>query len=340
VGPESAGAVPGPVCYDQGGEEPTVTDADLALGYLNPDYFLGGTMKLNKEKATRVLQEKVAKPLNIDLLQACAGIYDIVNTNMADLIRVRTVQRGYDPRDTVLFAYGGAGPMHAAEYGTELGVPLIVIPSLAPVFSAFGSIVSDIRHEYEVSRYVLFPPDLETMNSIFEALEARAMDDLVREGIAEQDRELRREIDIRYGLQIWEVRVPLPSRRLTAEDVARLPDEFTKRYEAIYGKATALPGGGMEVAKFRVVAVGKIQRPELKEYDVGPADASQTIKQRREVFFKKEGGFVQTNIYAGDQLKAGHKMAGPAVIEYPATTVIVPPGKEAEIDRYMNVLMR
>ncbi|MBI4529154.1 MAG: hydantoinase/oxoprolinase family protein [Deltaproteobacteria bacterium] len=352
VGPDSAGANPGPACYGRGGTEPTVTDANLVLGYLDADYFLGGTMKLDKDKAFKAVEERLAHPLKIDPVEAAAGVYDIVNANMANAIRVLTVQRGHDPREMVLFAYGGAGPIHAAEYGADLNAPLIIVPTTASIFSAFGATRMEILHKYELSRKMVFPLDPKNVNEIFAELEDRARRDLEKDGVAKPAQQLRREVDMRYVLQVHEVSVPVPSKSLTQADLEKLGKVFFQLYEKLYGKGTALADAGMEAVLFRVDAIGKIPKPPLRRQAVVSGRAKPARKDLRNVYFRqvkpcagrrasrRGGKFVPTPVFDGPSLATGNRVQGPAIVDYPTTTIVIPPERTAEVDPYMNVLIK
>jgi len=337
VGPESAGASPGPVCIGQGGTEATLTDADLVLGFLDPDYFLGGEMRLDLAAARKAIEEQVAKPLGLSVEEAAAGIVDVANAHMADLIRVQTVQRGFDPRDMVLFAYGGAGPVHAAGYGGDIGVREIVIPATASLFSAFGAAVSDIHHRYETSRKISFPCPPGLLRDVFADLENAAMSDLESEGVAPENRTLRREVDLRYHLQIHEVPVAVPNGPLTEAEIASLEKAFHEAYEQRYGHGTVLKGGAIEIAKLRVDAVGSVPKPAMPPQPAGDSDCREAIVHERPVFFPGTGGFTSTPIYRGERLRSGNRLAGPAIIEYVTTSVVVPAGLAAEVDPYLSI---
>ncbi len=352
VGPDSAGAVPGPACYGKGGTEPTVTDANLILGYLDPDYFLGGAMKLDREKALETVEQKLARPLKISPLEAAAGAYDIVNGNMVNAIRILTVQRGHDPREMVLFAYGGAGPIHAVAYGVELNVPLIAVPAAASIFSAYGATRMDILHKYELSRRMVAPFNPKAVTEIFEQLESQAKRDLEKDGVAKSAQSLHREVDMRFVLQVHEVSVPIRGKTLVAADIARLSTQFVELYEKMYGQGTALPHADMEVVRFRVSAVGKIPKPPVKPQPAGRSSAKHAIKGTRKVYFRdsrrnggqsraiRSGRLIATTVFDGLSLKPGNRMEGPAIVEYPTTTVVIPPTHVAKIDQFMNVLIR
>jgi len=337
VGPHSAGAVPGPVCYDRGGTEPTVTDADLILGYLNPDYFLGGKMKLNKAKAIEAFKGKIADPLGLSVEEAALGAYEIVNAHMADLVRSITVHRGYDPRRCALFAFGGAGPLHAPEYGKEAMV--IVIPYTASVHSAMGIATSDVVHAYEIAEPMAVPVDGKACNAVFERLEKMARQDVLREGFKDEEIVVTRYLDMRYMRQVHEVRTPVPNTNITAEVLDQVYGEFEELYEKSYGKGSAYKEAGMQIVTFIVYGIGKIKKPALSKYELEDEDPSIALKGERLVFTKTEKAFVPVEIYDFGRLKIGNVITGPAIIETPVTTIIVSDYQKATVDGYKNVLI-
>ena len=339
VGPQSAGAAPGPVCYDRGGDQPTVTDAGVILGYINPDYFLGGRMRLDREKALAVTTEKIADPLGMDVYQAAAGIYKISNFQLADLVRKVTIEKGYDPRDFVLFAYGGAGPQYAGLYGAEIGLHTIVIPSLASVFSAFGAVVSDIVKFHSVSDPMVVPLDTQRVNQIYRGLEEKAGQALRRDGVADEDMALERYVEMRYRRQVHEVRVPVPAGSLTASQIDGVLESFDQKYEELYGKGAAFREAGVEVITFHVVGRGRTPKPSLPYTEPGDPDPSEALKGSRPAYFERAGGFVDTRVYDSEKLRPGHLVQGPAVIEVPTTTVVVQPGLRARVDPFLNIII-
>ena len=335
VGPSSAGAEPGPVCYDAGGTEPTVTDADLVLGYLNPDYFLGGKMKLNREKAAQAIKTKIADPLGMDLTKAAAGINAIVNAHMADLIRSVTVGRGYDPRRFVLFAYGGAGPVHATAYGKEaMGV---IIPVTASVHSAMGALASDIVHPYQVGVPMQAPADVDRFNQVFADLDSRALHDLQRDGFSQEEMTLSRFVDMRYSRQVHGVRTPCPDGKLNAGDLEKVYSTFETLYERLYGKGAAYREAGMQITTFRVEARGSMARPALTKHPMSSSDPSGASKLPREAFFHR--GPVIVDIYDFEKLQAGNVVPGPAIIESPITTILIDSDQTGRLDEYLNVIV-
>jgi len=338
VGPLSAGADPGPVCYGKGGAQPTVTDADIILGYIDPDYFLGGKMKVNGEASRKAIFE-LGKRLGLDTVETAAGIYDIQNEHMSDLIRSVMIERGYDPRDFSVFAFGGGGPTHGATYGPENGVKSVVMFPYSSVFSAYGIVTADVIHSAEMSRRYRLPADAEEINSLFEELEAGQIKRLMAAGFKREEIIISKSLKMRYGLQVHEISVPLERERMTAESVGALADRFEARYEEIYGKGTGYREAGIDIVSFELEAVGPIAKPKLKRYEWGGADSSGAIKTKRDVYFRKKGGFAKTNIYQMEKLKPGNRIEGPAVIEVPTTTVVVLPEQVAKVDEYLNIII-
>lgn len=349
VGPQSAGARPGPACYCKGGTEPTVTDADVVLGVIDPDCFLGGRVRLSRENAEEAIARRVAAPLGMGVMEAAAGIRQVVDNRMADLVRQVTIERGHDPREFVLFAYGGAGPAHCCHYGAELGVRCVIIPFTATVHSAYGAVASDLHYPLELSELMRTPPFSEQparylepgrIERCFRELEERGRDVLRRSGIPEDRRIMRRKADLRYRRQTHEVMVPVPAGPLGKEEMERLVELFEKRYEELYGKGSAYREAGLEITAFRVEAIGRTIKPALKGHLPGPPDASGALKGERPVYFPELGGFTLTTVYEGVKLHAGNRFRGPAIIEYPGTTALIGVKQWAEVDEYLNLVVR
>jgi N-methylhydantoinase A len=339
VGPQGAGVSPGPVCYQIGGEEPTVSDADLVLGYLNEDYFLGGKMKLHKQAAERAIAEKTAAPLGMSVVEAASGIYRIANAHMSDLIRKATVERGYDPRSFTLFAFGGAGPVHAGRYARDLGVKQIVIPLTASVHGATGLISSDVLYEYGRSDHLIAPLDVMRLNENFSSLIAQARRDLSVRGFKDEDMEMVRSLDMRYRYQVHELTLSLApgAAELTKSDVESLYEDFHEFYEKSYGKGSSYREAGMEVLTFRLAARGRLKKPNIAKLALEKKGSAHVVKARRPVYFEEHKDLVETAIYDFDRLKPGNEIAGPAVIETPVTTIVVNPKDRAFMDEFKNV---
>ena len=340
VGPKSAGAFPGPACYGFGGTEATVTDADLVLGYLNPDYFLGGTMKLYPEKAHQAIK-KLADRLGWDVTTTAAGIYDIVNAQMADLVRSATIERGYNPSEFALFGYGGNGPMHAAIYAGELGVSKIIIPSVASTFSAFGSATSDILHSHRMFRFSPMPMDADGFNESFRTLEQMVNEELQGDGIKKEDRVFNYAVDMRYGAQYYALRMPVERKTYDAEAMGGLCRQFDVLYESLYGRGSEYTLlSGRFVTSFMVDGIGKIPKPVLSKHEPGGPDATKAVKGKRDVFFRLYNEYRPTDIHDYARLKAGNMISGPAIIEAVQTTIVIPPGRTATVDEYLNVIIK
>jgi N-methylhydantoinase A len=331
VGPASAGAQPGPACYGRGGEQPTVTDANVLLGRYNPDNFLGGRLELDLEAAERAMRT-VAEPLGMSVVEAAAGALRIVEYQMADLMRQMTVEQGLDPREFVVYAYGGAGAAHAAVFGRELGCSEVIVPlgDLASTWSALGVMSSDVLHVHEHAELVSSPFDAERFNAIFGELEERARRQLRDEGFEDDAVELSRFADMKFSLQIHQVEVPVPAGELAAGDMERQIETFIERYESIYGAGSAFTGAGVQIGVFRLLGRGRIRTPSLPKLPpTGPVPPAGT----RRVYWE-EHGFLETAIYDGGALGPGAELQGPAIVEMSVTTIVVQPGQQGRVDDY------
>ena len=331
VGPESAGADPGPACYGRGGERPTITDANVLLGRYNPENFLGGRITLDRGAAERAMSS-VADALGMDVVEAAAGAVRIVEYQMADLMRQMTVEQGLDPREFVVYAYGGAGAAHAAVFARELGCKEVVVPlgDLASTWSALGVMSSDVLHVYEHAELVTSPFDAGRIGEIYAGLEERARQQLADEGFADADVALSRYADMKFSLQIHQVEVPVPGGELTGETMEQQIETFIERYESIYGKGSAFTGAGVQIGVFRVVGRGRIRTPALPKLEAGPAASPAGTRQ---VYWEGEG-FVETGIWDGAAIGPGTEVEGPAIVEMSVTTIVVQPGQRGRVDDY------
>jgi len=339
VGPDGAGARPGPVCYGLGGTHPTVSDADLILGYLNADYFLGGRMKLYKDRAIRALEEKIARPLGLSIVETASGIYRIANSHMSDLIRKATVERGYDPREFTLLAYGGAGAVHAGRYAAELGVKQVVIPLTASVHGATGLVCSDVVYEYGKSERLVVPADAKRINVNFSMLANMAFEDLRSAGFRNEDIRIVRSVDMRYRYQVHELNVSLPDgvSEITENGMEEIYYRFDDLYEQTYGKGSGYREAGKEIVNFRVTAIGEIDKPNIKKYPLEKKDPDHALKGGRDVYFEESGDFVATRIYDFERMTPGTELLGPAIVETPVTTIVVNPMDRLVMDEFRNV---
>jgi len=339
VGPASAGSDPGPVCYDMGGMKPTVTDANLILGYLNKDYFLGGEMKVNNEKAASVLEAEIAGPLGMSVLEAASGIFRIINQNMADATKVVSIQRGFDPREYALVSAGGACSIHACKIAEEVGSHSVIVPEAASVFCALGMLESDIRLD-NVKTYNAFIPgiDLGDFNNVVDQVEAVALAELLQEGVEKERAHLLRFLDMRYVGQHHEVTVEIPSGCPIGEHhVEGIAQSFHAAHERLYTYST--PENPLEIMNIRVTAVGSVQKTGLRARCEKVMDSSSALKGTRQVYFEEAHGYHDTPVYDRNLLGQGVYIDGPAVIEERITTVIVHPGWGLRIDGFGNIIM-
>lgn len=340
VGPQSAGADPGPICYDKGGGEPTVTDADLVLGYLNPEYFLGGKMKIDPEPAKKGIKGKIADKLHMSLEDAAFGIYKIVNTNMAEGIRVPSVFKGYDPRACLMVCAGGAGPVHMCDIAKELGMSLILVPKASSVYCAAGMLISDIKHDFaRVTHMVLLPEhvDVDLINDRFQDMLKEANDALEREGVAPEKRQFTCSADLRYEAQFNEIMVPVPltNGRFTMDNLSELKENFNTKHEILY--AYNLPEASQELMTLRLSAIGTTEKPVFAEASFMGEDASAAIKGRRKIYY--EGERFEVPVYDGPKMGNGNEVIGPAIIEEPTTTIFLTPDWQLTCDRYSNYIV-
>jgi N-methylhydantoinase A len=340
VGPRSAGARPGPACYGDGGSEPTVTDVDLLLGIINPDNFLGGRKKLSRELAAEAVRTHIAEPLGMSVDEAAAAVYAIQNAQTADLVRKVVVTSGQDPRDFVVYAFGGAAPMHCASYAADLGAGEVVVPlgPTAAVFSAYGLAASDIVLTAELSSPSNFPPPLEEFNGAFTQLRRELGDRLSEQGLKFADVSYRNEIDMRYTMQLAEVETPVPAGDLDAAGLEAVGASFGDLYERLYGKGAGFAEAGLQLITYRTRAVGELPiRPRLES--VGHASGDPRPSSGRRVFLDPRRGWQDADIYDYRTLAAGHELKGPAVVEAPTTTVALPEGCVGRVDRLGNLVI-
>lgn len=338
VGPDSAGAVPGPVCYKRGGTQPTVTDAALVLGYFDPENFAGGRMTLDKpaaETAIRALGER----LELDMMQTASGITKIAELQMADTIRKMTVGKGFDPRDFVLFAFGGAGPAHAGVFARELGVSKVIIPQreTASTWCAFGAASADVLHVHEQVKIMASPFDRAEINHMLSALKQQARQEMAEEGIDPTRQQLHFSLDMRHKGQIHEVEVALENDQFDAGFEDPLADQFYQRYEQLYGRGASFRGARLEIVTFRARSVAETPRPHLQRADdvtdVMPPEAK---RDGREVWWDEHQDFMPAHVYDGLALRPGNTVLGPALIETPDTVVVVRPNQSVLVDAFGN----
>jgi N-methylhydantoinase A len=338
VGPDSAGAEPGPIAYDQGGTEVTITDANLVLGVLNPDKFVGGRMKLNKQKAEQTIEEKIARPLGLGILEAADGILKIINVKMEEAIKAVSTQRGYDIRDFTLLPFGGGGPMHATRIALDLGIPSLLIPLAPGVTSALGLLMSDVKHDYVRSKLApLKQLDLDEINALFAKLIDQAKADLRAEGFSDNEMAVNAFLDLRYVGQGYELTVPAPAP-LRPADLQPLRDRFDSLHEQAYGhKAESEP---VELVSMRLVSVGVVPQAEISPATARGTKVEAARTGERKVFFGTEHGALPCPLYSRDLLEPGHRISGPAIVEQMDTTTVIHPEQEATVDEYLNLVVK
>jgi N-methylhydantoinase A len=325
VGPRSAGADPGPVCYGRGGSEPTVTDCNLVLGYLDSGSLLGGDLPIDHAAAAAAIRERLAEPLGVDIRTAAAAVIDVVNHAMAEALKIVSVQRGHDPRDFTLAAFGGAGPLHAASLAAELGIGEIVCPPIPGAFSALGLVGTDLKRDYVRTVYVTTASaDPAALEQAFVALEKEGAAMLDRAGAAARTRRFERTVDARYERQSYELSVPIPPRKLDAAALAELAESFHVRHRTTYGHDNRTEP--VQLVSVRLTAIGEIPPLTVKDR-TAPADADAT-KGRREVWFRGLGA-MNAGVYDRRRMPAGLVVTGPSIIESLESTILVPPDWQA-----------
>ena len=340
VGPRSAGARPGPACYGEGGTEPTVTDVDLVLGIVNPDNFLGGKKKLHRHLAEEAIRVKIAEPLGMSVESAAAAVYAIQNAQTADLVRKVVVTSGRDPRDFVLYAFGGAGPMHCAAYAADLEVQQVVVPlgTAAAVFSAYGLAASDIALTAEMSQPSNFPPAADEFTGVFEELDRELDARLAAQELKFASVIHNREVDMRYTMQLAEVTTPVLEEVPDLPGMDRLAAQFGDQYERLYGKGAGFADAGLQLITYRTRAIGVLPiRPRLNEASRSPEPPAPG--SHRQVLLDPLTGWEEAAIYDYTALARDHEIPGPAVVEAPTTTVAIPRGCRAVVDRLGNLVI-
>ena len=349
VGPQGAGSMPGPASYNLGGTDPTVTDADIILGYINPQYYHGGKMKLDRNRAVTAVRDKIAKPLGMEVEAAALLIKKIVDSNMGDTIAKETFLRGYKPSDFILFAFGGAGPTHCCSYGPYAGINRIVVFPFSPVFCAFGSSTMDILHMYEQSlRLPLLSPvsmkcftDYDIFNTAVKRLQERAVKDVTNEGFKLESIKFGLEIEAKYGGQLNILRFMSPLLFINSEeDVRKVYQAFEDEYCRVYNKISAYPQGGVDVLNLILRATVDYPKPKLPSYPrASDVTDKEALKGKRDAYWVEYGAFRPTPIYEAKRLKHGNIIEGEAVIEAEDTTIVLPPPMKLRVDQYLNFIL-
>lgn len=337
IGPQSAGANPGPVCYDTGGKEPTVTDANVLLGYINPSYLVGGELELDAPKARAVFEDRIAKPLHLSVEHAAYGAHQIAISNMIRAIKSVSTERGRDPREYALFAFGGSGPIFCAGMARELGMKRIMVPPSPGLFSSFGLLYADVEHHYSRTfRRLLRKMDLGELNRIWEQMVDDALDQLAIDGFSEEERQVRRTANMHYQGQTFELTVPVPDGPIDEKAVTVLEESFGREHERTYGHRAGADEP-LELVNVQVVGYGVSARSRVPDRIFAAKAGAADPPPPRQVYFGPEAGWRETPILRRSDLETPRQ--GPCIVEEYDATVVIPPDSKAELDAYGNILI-
>lgn len=340
IGPRSAGARPGPICYGRGGEEPTLTDVAAIIGYMDPHTFLGGTIELDIDKARSIFSEKIARPLGMDTEEAAIGVYRVAAAQIADLIREVTVERGLDPRDFDIHSFGGSCSLFAGSFAKELAVKRVVVPFTASVNCAFGMAAADVVHEYSRVEPMSLPLDPGKLSAIFAPMSRDATVTLEREGFSDDKIVLNFSVELRYRRQVHQMLTPL--RGQPPFDQSAIDDltvQFERLYERRYGRGSAYRGAGMEAVTFRLKASGIVERPNPVPEELRGADPSAAEMGRRNIYVDRANAMAPAAIYDFRRMRPGNRVQGPAVIHTPITTIVIQSQQTGRMDEFRNVIV-
>ncbi|MCF8568542.1 hydantoinase/oxoprolinase family protein [Alicyclobacillus tolerans] len=338
VGPHSAGASPGPAAYGWGGQEPTVTDANVILRRLNPKYILGGKLQIDYDAAVRVIENKICSTLGLNVTDAAKGIITLVNSNMVRAIRAVSVERGYDPRDFTLVSFGGAGALHAAAVARELGMSQIIIPESPGILCALGLLVSDLRMDYSKTRIVVGRDENnEIIHSEFLNLENRAGDWFAQEQIQTDKQHILRNVDMRYAGQNYELTISVDGDFATSADMVQALADFHAEHKKIYGYSNT--DQDVEFVSYRVIALGEVSNVNLRVHPKNDLGIEAAVKEEREVYFDEVDQFVRVRVYDRRTLGPGDWIQGPSIVEQMDATTVIPPYSTAHVDDYGNIVI-
>ncbi len=339
VGPRSAGSNPGPVCYGLGGEEPTVTDANVVLGYINPESIAGGEIKLDYSAAKAAISERLAKPLGMDLIEVASGITKIANIQMAQAVRLVSIGRGFDPRDYPLMALGGSGPLHALRLAEELEIDTVIVPDNPGVATTFGLLSVDFAADTSATHVQpLAEATRETVSDRFTKLAESLTSQMEREGIPVKGLIIDRTLDMRYVSQGYEINVPIGQRELKGDTIHNLSKAFNDAHKRLYGYA--LEDNPIELVTYRVSGFVPITKPKLRKYPTTGSSSDAAIKTTRKAYFESNAEFTKVPVYDSGLLKTGNRIGGPAIVEYLNATLVIQPEYDARVDEWRNLVMK
>jgi len=335
VGPQSAGAQPGPACYGRGGTQPTITDCNLVLGYLSPDNFLGGKMRLDAQASHDAINNAVAKPLDMQAQDAAEGVVRIINVKMQEAIKAISTMRGHDLRDFMLLAFGGAGPLHAGPIAAELGMAGVIVPLYPGVYSAMGLVMSDVKHDYVRSRLTaLSRADESDVNAVLEELAAQARTELAEEGFTDEKAEIEYALDIRYAGQGYEITLPC-NAPLAPGGLAQLRSAFDEEHRKMFGHIA--PQEPVEIISYRVRGIGRVPPVELPKFAPTGAPLAGAVREMRVARFN--GANIECPVYQREKLDVGATFSGPAIVDQLDCTSVIPPGQHVRVDEYRNMII-
>ncbi|WP_294149022.1 hydantoinase/oxoprolinase family protein [uncultured Clostridium sp.] len=338
VGPESAGASPGPAAYGLGNEQPVVTDANLVLGRINPDYVLGGRLKINASLSKAAVEEKLANSMDMTPEQAAQGVISVVNSNMARAIRVITVEKGYNPSDFILTAYGGAGPLHAVELAQEMGIGTVLIPPAPGALCALGLLTADIKKSYVKTALLAWEEATpQKVNELVNGLMEQGKKWLVSEHVQEDRQKFHNIAEMRYVGQNYELQIEIPAAELTEADVEKMKKDFFLAHEMNYGYYN--PDAPVQFVNFRSEAIGLVTKPELSELEYEMNDPGKAVISRRNVYFEKTGR-IECPVYGREKFGKCERVEGPCIIEQMDSTTVIPPGTWFKVDKYGNLIVK
>ncbi len=337
-GPRSAGASPGPACYGQGGTEPTITDANLVLGYLNPKYFIGGRITIDPRLSEQAISKCVAEPLGMNFQDAVLGIIRVVNVNMEVGLRLSFVEKGLDPRKFALVAFGGAGPLHASRVARNMGIPKVIVPAYPGISSAMGLLQTDVKHQYLQSRMVsLLNLSEEEANGLFDGLVERAREEARNEGFSPNEVELLRQLDLRYPYQGYELTITCPNNTFQEGNKQAIRNEFDGLHKQVYG--TSAPEEVPEVVNVRVTSISHVPKLTLPEISAAGLSPEGALAGKRLIRFEEYEDYKETPVYRRAELLTGNRIEGPAIVEQLDSTTVILPRQSATVDRYGSLVI-
>ena len=340
MGPQSAGASPGPICYDKGGTLPTCTDANLILGYLNPDFFAGGKIKLDTEQTKRIISEQIAPKLDLSLLETAVGMYRIINSNMAQGVRQVSIERGYDPREFLFIVAGGAGPIHAGEICKELEIPMFIVPNVASIFCAAGMLLGDLKHDYIRSYITSFLHiDRDYFLKLYDEMKETGIETLKREGIGEDKIEFYPVLDLRYIGQYHEVQLSVSYDDVVSYNLEKIQNAFHKEHNRLFGYSLEEEGTEIELINVRLRVLGITEKPKFLSGKESAVPLESALKEKRQVYIPEANEVKEVPVYDGDVPLNGNTIIGPAIIEKVNTSIFVSESYDCLVDDYGSFII-